>query len=109
MKPLALTMGEPAGIGPEIALKAWPRRQAENLPPFFYIGDAGQLERLAKRLHWPVPVVTIATPQEATAAFARGLPVLAETLKAEPVAGSLDPRNAGAVLASIERAVALVK
>ncbi len=108
-RPLALTMGEPAGIGAEIALKAWQRRQNAALPAFFYIGDAAHLERLARQLHWPVPIVTIAAPDEAASAFAHGLPVLRERLAAAPVPGSLDPRNAGAVLAAIERAVTLVK
>ena len=47
--PLALTMGEPAGIGGEIALKAWLRR-AEGVPPFYAIDDPGRLAALAARL-----------------------------------------------------------
>lgn len=46
--PLALTMGEPAGIGGEIALKAW--RAARDLPPFFLIDDPARLAALSRRL-----------------------------------------------------------
>jgi 4-hydroxythreonine-4-phosphate dehydrogenase len=104
-RPLALTMGEPAGIGAEIALKAWLARP--TLPVFFLIDDPQRLERLARRLGWPVPVVEIDSPAEAAAAFPRALPVLRETLATDAVPGRLDPRNAPAVLSAIRRAAAL--
>ena len=53
--PLALTMGEPAGIGGEIALKAWLEIR-EDLPPFYLIDDPDRLALLARRLDWPVPI-----------------------------------------------------
>ena len=46
-KPLALTSGEPAGIGPDIAITAWLRRNELSLPPFYLLGD---------RSWWPTPV-----------------------------------------------------
>jgi len=98
-------MGEPAGIGAEIALKAWLARPA--LPVFFLIDDPQRLERLARRLGWPVPVIEIESPAEAAAVFTRALPVLRETLAADVVPGRLDPRNAPAVLSAIRRAAAL--
>lgn len=89
-------MGEPAGIGAEIAAAAW----ARGSPPFFLIGDA---EAVAG------PVVRIETPEQAAAAQPHGLPVLHRPLAARAVPGRLDPANAPAVIASIEEAVALAR
>ena len=101
MSPLALTMGDPAGIGGEIALAAW--RQG-GLPPFFLIDDADRLEKLAAGLGWEVPVRRIGDPAE-TAPDA--LCVLHRPLAVPAVAGQPDPANAPAVIASIETAVRL--
>ncbi len=107
-RPLVLTMGEPAGIGPELALKTWhAHRQA--LPPFFVIADPHHLESLARLLAWPVPILAISRPDEAAAACSRGLPVLPEKLAEEARPGTLNPRNSGAVIAAIRRAVELVR
>ncbi len=106
-RPLALTMGEPAGIGAEIAFKAW--RKGGAVPPFFLLDDPRRLAALARHLGWTVPVVEIATPEDARAAFSRGLPVLPEPLAVEVVPGHPDARNAPAVLAAIRRAVSLVR
>lgn len=95
--PLALTMGEPAGIGGEIAAKAWSRR-GEGVPPFFLIGDPSIV---------PGPVAAIARPGEAAAVFGKALPVLPVELGRPVVPGIPDPVNASAVLGAIERAVAL--
>jgi 4-hydroxythreonine-4-phosphate dehydrogenase len=105
--PLALTMGEPAGIGGEIALKAW--RAGGGLPAFFMLDDPGRLTRLARHLGWSVPIVEITAPEETEAAFARGLPVLPERLPVEVVAGQPDGANAPAVLSAIRRAVDLAR
>jgi 4-hydroxythreonine-4-phosphate dehydrogenase len=69
--PLALTMGEPAGIGGEIALQAWLRR-GDGVPPFYLIDDPDRLAGLASRLGWSVKLRVIAAPQEAPAVFAEG-------------------------------------
>ena len=105
--PLAVTMGEPAGIGAEIALKAW--RGRGELSPFFLIDDPERLAALARRLGWSVPVVEISKAAEAVEAFGRGLPVLAERLPHNVDPGRPDPRNAPAVLSSIRRAVQLTR
>ena len=107
--PLALTMGEPAGIGGEIALKAWLRRQDEDLPPFFLIDDPERLRALAQRLGWAIPIRTVATPQDAAAQFGTALPVVPLTLSRPVEPGRPDPANGSAVLESIARAVALVR
>ena len=106
--PLAVSMGEPAGIGGEIALLAWARRSADARA-FFLIDDPDRLRRLVGRLGWTSPVEEISTPGEAAACFGHALPVLAvgPAVRAEP--GRLDETNAAAVVASIERGVALVQ
>jgi 4-hydroxythreonine-4-phosphate dehydrogenase len=106
--PLALTMGEPAGIGGEITLLAWQRRGEARVPPFFVLDDPVRLGRLAAGLGWSVPVRQIATPEEAVAGFAQALPVLALPLAAPAVTGRPDPANAPVVIAAITTGVSLV-
>jgi len=105
---LAVTMGEPAGIGGEIALAAWSARHEAPVPPFFMIDDPDRLRRLADHLDWSVPVRAIAAPEDAAVVFERAVPVLAHPLPGRPDPGRPDPTNAAAVVGSIERAVALV-
>ena len=105
--PLALTMGEPAGIGGELTLLAWRCRQAAALPPFFALDDPTRLDRLAAVLGWPVPLRPIAAPEEAAAVFSDALPVLPVALPSAVVAGRPDPANAPAVIEAIRRAAAL--
>lgn len=106
--PLALTMGEPAGIAGEIALKAWLRR-GEGVPPFFLLDDPDRLAVLARQLGFEVPLTTIAGPEEAAGLFATALPVLPEPLVVPVTPGRPDPANAPAVIRAIDRAVGLVK
>jgi len=103
-KPLALTSGEPAGIGPDITLKAWLRRAELKLPAFYWLGDAPSLNRRAKALGLTVPIAEVA-PEEANDAFARALPVVATGQPATAGPGQPDDRSAGAALASIRQAV----
>lgn len=103
--PLALTMGEPAGIGAEIALQSWLRRTAEQLPVFFLLDDPARLNALAHQLGWTVPLAIIDNPAAATAAFDHALPVLPVTLPNPVQPGTADPRNAAAVIAAIDQAV----
>ncbi len=107
--PLALTMGEPAGIGGEIALKAWFARTRDRLPPFFLIDDSERLAALARRLALAVPVKEIAEPEEACGVFRSALPVLSISLPKAVEPGRPDVANGVAVRRSIERAVELVR
>ncbi|MGA3306733.1 MAG: 4-hydroxythreonine-4-phosphate dehydrogenase PdxA [Stellaceae bacterium] len=107
--PLALTMGEPAGIGGEIALMAWQKRAQSALPPFFIIDNPSRLERLAARLGLSVPLRPIAQPAEASRLFATALPVLPIELSKPVQPGRPDPANAPAVIEAITKAVALVR
>ena len=81
--PVALTLGDPAGIGGEIALKAWAALR-DGGPAFFLIGDLGHMAALGRRLG--LPVREIAAPAAAAAAIAEGLPVLDHPLPLPAVA-----------------------
>ncbi|HEX5319777.1 MAG TPA: 4-hydroxythreonine-4-phosphate dehydrogenase PdxA [Stellaceae bacterium] len=107
--PLALTMGEPAGIGGEIALQAWLRRREAALPVFYAVDWPDRLAALARQFGWDVPVRAIDKPAEAASAFAAALPVL--PLDACPRArpGLPDAADARLVIGSIDRAVADAK
>lgn len=105
--PLALTMGEPAGIGGELALLAWLRRDQAGVPPFFVIDDPARLERLAAGLGWHVRLRRIDAPEEANAAFAEALPVLALALPLPVRAGRPNPANAPSVIEAIACGAAL--
>lgn len=100
LPPLALTMGEPAGIGPEITVAAWRAVHAAG-PAFFLIGDPALLR--------DAPIRAIAAPEEATEIFPHALPVLPRPLAAPVTPGRPDPANAPAVIASIEQAVAFAR
>jgi 4-hydroxythreonine-4-phosphate dehydrogenase len=104
-RPLALTLGEPAGIGPDITLAAWLRRAELALPPFYVLADPGFLDRLARHLGLVVPIATV-EPEAATAAFAHALPVVALDLAVTAQPGRPDPSSAPAAIAAIRRAVA---
>ena len=105
MQPLALTLGEPAGIGPDLALTVWHRRAELKLPPFYIVADAEFLRRRAARLGLDVPIATI-TPAAAAAVFASALPVVALDLTVSAEPGHPDRSSAPAAIASIRRAVA---
>src|SRR5262245_20676132 len=106
--PLALTMGEPAGIGGEIALQAWLRRD-EGIPVFYLIDDPDRLGRLAGPLGWDVPIRPITSPIEAAAVFAKALPVATIGGSSIGKPGVPDPSDQKLVLRAIEIAVADVR
>ncbi|HEX3536166.1 MAG TPA: 4-hydroxythreonine-4-phosphate dehydrogenase PdxA [Stellaceae bacterium] len=103
--PLALTMGEPAGIGGEITLQAWLRR-GDKVPVFYAIDDPERLMVLAGRLGWVVPVQAIAAADEAVAVFPRALPVLPVGGRVQATPGQPDLADATLVLRAIDTAVA---
>jgi 4-hydroxythreonine-4-phosphate dehydrogenase len=107
--PLALTLGDPAGIGPEITLAAWQARDRQGVPVFALIGDVAHLERVAAALGAAVPVEAIAAIEEAPAVFPRALPVLPLVAPVAATPGQPDSANAAAVIESIDRAVALAQ
>jgi 4-hydroxythreonine-4-phosphate dehydrogenase len=107
--PLALTMGEPSGIGPDISLSAWQRRDAATVPPFFLLACPGLIRDRARALGVDVPVREIAAPHEALGVFADALPVLplGNAVRAQP--GRPESANAAAVLEAVETAAALFR
>jgi 4-hydroxythreonine-4-phosphate dehydrogenase len=107
LRPLALTQGDPAGIGPDITLMAWLRRRELGLPPFFLIGDPDVLLVRARQLDLSV---AIAEASAATAAeiFADALPVLAVPAGIQVAAGEPHVATAPGTITAIETAVSLV-
>lgn len=103
-RPLALTLGEPAGIGPDITLAAWQRRDELRLPPFYLLADPDFVAERARLIGWKVPLRVLAA-EDATRAFATALPVvlLGERVTATP--GRPNASSAPAAIASIRHAV----
>jgi 4-hydroxythreonine-4-phosphate dehydrogenase len=102
--PLAVSLGDPAGIGPECVAKAWAARHDRALPPFFAVGDARSVARV-----WNGPIATIDDPRAAAAAFAMALPVLTVADAGEIVPGEPDVAGARCALQSLELALGLVR
>src|ERR1043165_1513100 len=102
--PLGLTLGEPAGIGPDITLAAWQRRAELALPAFYLLADPEFIERRGERLGREIPNRGV-RPAPRAGGLAAALPVvaLAEKVTAEP--GRPDATSAPAAIASIRRAV----
>ena len=103
--PVALTLGDPSGVGGEIALGAWAALRAGQ--PFFLIGDLGHVTELGDAAG--VPVRGIDAPEEAAAAMPDALPVLHHALARPAPPGRPDPANAEATIAIIRRGVELVR
>jgi 4-hydroxythreonine-4-phosphate dehydrogenase len=105
VQPLALTLGEPAGIGPDLALAIWQRRAEYDIPAFYVVGDGGFLRRRAAALGLDVPIAELA-PSGAAKAFSAALPVVTIDLTPTAVPGRPDQSSAPVAIASIRRAVA---
>lgn len=104
---LAVTMGDPAGIGPDLTIAAWLNRASQRLPPFFVAGPASIYRSRAASLGLAeVPVAEISSPEEARAIFSSALPCLFDersSFDAKP--GVPDPILAPSIIQSIEQAV----
>jgi 4-hydroxythreonine-4-phosphate dehydrogenase len=103
-KPLALTTGEPAGIGPDITIKAWLRRDELKLPAFYLLGDRDFLADRADALGLKVRLAEVRA-EDAIATFADALPVVSTGHKATAKPGRPDDTSADVAMASIRRAV----
>lgn len=103
--PIGVSMGDPAGIGPEIILKAWQALRSDSLP-FLCIGDPAPLDAAAHRLGLPSPR-PVTEPKEAVNVFAYALPCLpaSTSLTVEVRPGQPDTAHAGMVLAAIRDGV----
>lgn len=102
--PLAVAMGDPAGVGPEILAKAWAAREARGMPPFVAVGDARAVERV-----WPGPVAVVDSFAAGAERFDEALPVLQVEDAGEIVPGTPDVEGARCALHSLELAVGLVR
>jgi 4-hydroxythreonine-4-phosphate dehydrogenase len=105
VQPLALTLGEPAGIGPDLALTVWQRRVEFDIPPFYIIAEPDFLGRRADKLGLSIPIER-ASAANAAAIFPSALPVAALGLSISATPGKPDASSAPAAIAAIRRAVA---
>src|SRR3984885_2904430 len=103
-KPLALTIGEPAGIGPDITIEAWLRRNELKLPAFYLLGDREFISHRAKALRLNLKIADVSA-EETLEAFADALPIVATGHLASARPGQPDDTSAGAAIASIRQAV----
>jgi 4-hydroxythreonine-4-phosphate dehydrogenase len=103
--PLALTLGEPAGIGPDLTLAVWHRRRELGTPSFYVIADPDFLAARARALGHDVPV-RIVMPRQTSDVFSSALPVVPLAADITAGAGRPDDSSAAGAIASIDRAVA---
>ncbi len=106
--PIALTMGDPAGIGIEIAIKAWQARD-QRTPMFVLVGDSEEVGRQAEHLQLDVSVRKVDDPMGAERTWPQALPVIHQPLGAPVNLGRPSPDNGPAVVASIDTALALTR
>ncbi|MBB5687364.1 4-hydroxythreonine-4-phosphate dehydrogenase PdxA [Sphingobium boeckii] len=104
MSAIAISLGDPAGIGPEITAKAWEQRERHKLTPFFAVGDPRSIEAV-----WGGNVVRITDPGEAQVAFRVGLPVLQIEDAGEIIPGRPDIEGARCSLDALEVAAGIAR
>jgi 4-hydroxythreonine-4-phosphate dehydrogenase len=104
-RPLALTLGEPAGIGPDITFAAWRRRVELDLAPFYVVGDPAFLRLRAQSIA-PDLRIAVVTPQDAVGTFKTALPVVDIGVTVTSSPGRPDDSSAPAAIGAIRRAVA---
>jgi 4-hydroxythreonine-4-phosphate dehydrogenase len=104
-KPLALTCGEPAGVGPDITIKAWLRRNELKLPAFYLLGERDLIAMRAEALGLKISIANIRA-EEALTTFADALPVVDTGVRATALPGRPDETSANAAIASIRQGVA---
>ena len=102
--PIAISLGDPAGIGPEVIAKCWDNRSAFNLPPFVVIGDPRCVTAV-----WDGPIEIVTNPREADAAFDLGLPLIQLAAAQADVPGHPSVAGAHCSLDALELAVGLAR
>ncbi|MCW2350228.1 4-hydroxythreonine-4-phosphate dehydrogenase PdxA [Sphingobium sp. B12D2B] len=103
-RPIAISLGDPAGIGPEVTAKAWEARDAHTLPPFFAVGDSAAIAAV-----WQGPVAMIGDPIEADAVFGKALPCLQVADAGEIIPGQPSIDGARCAFQALEAATGLVR
>ena len=106
-RPLALTLGDPAGIAPDITLDAWRAQDSETIPPFVLLGDPDVVAARAQERGVSVPIAVIDDPREALDAFSQALPMLPVTVSGSVVPGKPNQAAMPSVQQSIQGAVEL--
>ena len=104
LRPLAISLGDPAGIGPETVAKSWALRAEHGLPPFLAVGDVRSIEAV-----WDGPVVRISSPEEALRCFDDALPLIQVEDAGEIVPGQPNLPGARCSLDSLEMAAGLAR
>ena len=99
-----MSIGDPAGIGPEVIAHSWERREAERLPAFFVVGEAAAIKAV-----WEGPVLPIDAPEDAPRAFDGALPVLQVAAGGPVTPGTPDREGARNALDALEIAVGLAR
>ncbi|MEJ5018849.1 4-hydroxythreonine-4-phosphate dehydrogenase PdxA [Ochrobactrum vermis] len=107
VSPLAVSIGDPSGIGPDVALAAWLRRNELSLPPFALLADPLQLSERARHLGVDVEIEVVSTIAAANRVFSRALPVLPLKNRLTDSVGKPLMENAAGIIEAIERAVEL--
>ena len=108
MLPIAVTIGEPSGVGPEVVMKAWFKRSEFNLAPFFVIGSADLFQKQAQALGLTIPISVIKSPAQAVHVFANTLPVFDMGFPADYQFGLPITSTAEMVVKSIDNAVEFI-
>ena len=108
MPPLAVSMGDPAGIGLELAARVWSEKRAQA-PPFFLVGDAGAFVRASARAGLPAPNLRVVETIESIDTNGEALCVLETPLAMEETLGEPDKANAASIIGAIEQGVAAVR
>ncbi len=104
---LALTVGDPAGIGPDIAIDAWIARTTENIPPFVFIGPAWLLQQRAAQMGQTIKTADV-TEGGIAPVFDTAIPCMSDFAEHGVQPGVPDAANASPVIGAIETAVGLV-
>ncbi|GAA4776023.1 4-hydroxythreonine-4-phosphate dehydrogenase PdxA [Stakelama sediminis] len=104
IRPLAVALGDPAGVGPEIVAKAWVARDVHSLGPFFAVGEEKALEQV-----WDGPIALIDDPTQAPQHFDRALPLLSTGIRCDITPGKPDIDSSRCALQSLEVAVGLAR
>ena len=108
MPPIALTMGDPAGIGGELTLRAWQALRTRPCP-FVALDDPRRLAAIGRQIGCDDPIRVVDNVAAAVSIFPHALPVLPIPLAVPAVPGHPDKANADAVIESIQRATALAQ
>ncbi|MER9771461.1 4-hydroxythreonine-4-phosphate dehydrogenase PdxA [Mesorhizobium sp. M0220] len=103
--PLALSVGDPSGVGPDIAIAAWQARDTAGVPSFYLLADPALIAARAHRLGADIAMAET-TPALAPEMFSRALPVVALAARFIDSPGRSDPANAAGIVEAIDRAVA---